>query len=1082
MNRKYKGIGWRAVAGLLCLIGMLTACKDDFGENGPQSGALIVKVAAPEGWTSGVAVDESSPDSRCVSVDVASTESSIPLYLHTIESDNPVVVPSTRGALKTTVENFSLSAICYPGSYPENENEVPWKPNFAYNLICTVSGNTASCPEHLLWPTNGHVRFFAFAPVNSNSKDAPFTLSDADVVGSPKITYTVPDDIEKQHDLMAACTDATSAEVNLQFRHILTAVKIVTAEDMIPGKITEVTLSGIPRTGTYTPKPTTGGTWSIDTGNTAKKTYTVEPNIDINNNNPNSSDYTGPDDNNHLHGQNNGKEVIGKTDDLLTLLMIPQTLPAGAKLEIKFTEALSGQTYTLSASLEGKTWPAGKIVTYSISPSSIHITPVIEFNKKPDDILPYSGVWHDVKIKAYAAVTQAKESTKARESTTYCVELPPPEIEYAFGDNTTYTTGHFYDPDGKDVTETAATTEGSNAITDPTQIATKEGMYVLEAQSDFTDLQGKLTDRGEFAGSENDPIDLYEKSGNESANCYMVDQPGYYKFPVVYGNTYKNGALNNSGITITDANTKNGMAYYPNYKGNKIEDYNIAEGTNAVLAWQDAPDLIDQVKFIPGTPSWVSFRVRKHSITQGNALIVVRDARNTIVWSWHIWVSQHTKAWMVNHNDCQTVKSIYGTNSPNFKFTGKEYELTSVNLGYCDPHNGNPERKFKIKFKVTVNPNSTIEVTKYKYISTDRTETIYDSDKFTLTQAEFKGSLAGDNTYYQWGRNAPTPGGIYNKNTPTYYYKGNDYTELNMENKPLFNVYEEGEVSYNLRRTSSSQSLANICDEEKGVTVDWAIQRPYVFIMSQYDTDTQGGPASQKYRDHWHKFLTDSNKPGYAVSSTSKLFQMWNPKATKIVENMNVVEENVAKSVYDPCPAGYLVPPANLFSAFAYCTKYDNCNLYNKVAILGNYTTSITKLSEDGMKWTMTIDGKNFEFPATGVRNKSLRYKDFSGVTSYTISTRADESYPDPQNLRDKTYPSFRILTYFSSSTMGQNEQVPVFYIDNRKYTNSQGSRATRKDQTCMTIFSDAPGIGCYQPSADSYGLTVRPMREKDSY
>ena len=541
MNRKYKGIGWRAVAGLLCLIGMLAACKDDFGENGPQSGALIVKVAAPEGWTSGVAVDESSPDSRCVSVDVASTESSIPLYLHTIESDNPVVVPSTRGALKKTVENFSLSAICYPGSYPEDETKVPWKPNFAYNLICTVNDSTASCPEHLLWPTNGHVRFFAFAPVNSNSKDAPFTLSDADVVGSPKITYTVPDDIEKQHDLMAACTDATSAEVNLQFCHILTAMKIVTAKDMIPGKITKVTLSGIPCTGTYTPNPTTGGTWSIDTENAAK-TYTVEREIDINNNDPDSdnpsSNYTDPDDNNHLHGQNNGKEVI--SDDL-TLLMIPQILPAGAKLDIEFTEALSGQTYTLSASLAGKTWPAGKIVTYSISPSSIHITPVIEFNKKPDDILPYSGVWHDVKIKAYAAVTQVGESTKAGESTTYCVELPTPEIEYAFGDNTTYTPGHFYDPDGKDVTETAATTEGSNAITDPTQIDTKKGMYVLEAQSDFTVLQEKLTDRGEFAGSENDPIDLYEKSGNESANCYMVDQPGYYKFPVVYGNTYKDG-------------------------------------------------------------------------------------------------------------------------------------------------------------------------------------------------------------------------------------------------------------------------------------------------------------------------------------------------------------------------------------------------------------------------------------------------------------------------------------------------------------------------------------------------------------
>ena len=1056
MNRKYKGIGWRAVAGLLCLIGMLAACKDDFGENGPQSGALIVKVAAPEGWTSGVAVDESSPDSRCVSVDVASTESSIPLYLHTIESDNPVVVPSTRGALKKTVENFSLSAICYPGSYPEDETKVPWKPNFAYNLICTVNDSTASCPEHLLWPTNGHVRFFAFAPVNSNSKDAPFTLSDADVVGSPKITYTVPDDIEKQHDLMAACTDATSAEVNLQFCHILTAMKIVTAKDMIPGKITKVTLSGIPCTGTYTPNPTTGGTWSIDTENAAK-TYTVEREIDINNNDPDSdnpsSNYTDPDDNNHLHGQNNGKEVI--SDDL-TLLMIPQILPAGAKLDIEFTEALSGQTYTLSASLAGKTWPAGKIVTYSISPSSIHITPVIEFNKKPDDILPYSGVWHDVKIKAYAAVTKVGESTKAGESTTYCVELPTPEIEYAFGDNTTYTPGHFYDPDGKDVTETAATTEGSNAITDPTQIDTKKGMYVLEAQSDFTVLQEKLTDRGEFAGSENDPIDLYEKSGNESANCYMVDQPGYYKFPVVYGNTYKDGGLKNSGITIENNTIENGMKHYPDYKGEAITNYNITDANNAVLAWQDAPDLIDQVKFIPGTPSWVSFRVRKHSITQGNALIVVRDASNTIVWSWHIWVSQHTKAWMEdNNNNCQTIKSIYKSTNNSFQFTGKEYELTSVNLGYCDPHDGNQDRKFKFKFKVTVNPNSKIEVTKYKYISTDGKETPYDSSTDNFTQAAFKGSLAGDNTYYQWGRNAPTTGGIYNTDTPRYKYNnnGDDHSELNMENKPLFNVYKEGNVCYCLM--GSNKITENGFNGNEGATIDWAIKHPHVFIMSNIT-------SGYNYRNHWHRL---QNK----VSTYSPLpfLQMWNPKATRCLTAMEHVEEDVTKSVYDPCPSGYLVPPADLFTAFASNNQtYGDNSLYQNSSTLSNYTTEVVTTQH---KWTVKINNKEFDFPATGVRNKRLQ----TGKESTVVATTSTSPYDNTQ-----TYPAFRILTFITSSTMFQNagNSIYVFYIDNRY---NGGHNTKDINETCLTATPAQPGIGSYQPSTDSYGLTVRPVRRK---
>ena len=96
-----------------------------------------------------------------------------------------------------------------------------------------------------------------------------------------------------------------------------------------------------------------------------------------------------------------------------------------------------------------------------------------------------------------------------------------------------------------------------------------------------------------------------------------------------------------------------------------------------------------------------------------------------------------------NNNNCQTIKSIYKSTNNSFQFTGKEYELTSVNLGYCDPHDGNQDRKFKFKFKVTVNPNSKIEVTKYKYISTDGKETPYDSSTDNFTQAAFKGSLAG---------------------------------------------------------------------------------------------------------------------------------------------------------------------------------------------------------------------------------------------------------------------------------------------------------------------------------------------------
>lgn len=1049
-------------------MGVLTACEDDFGKNGTNSGVLTMKVEVPEGWTSGVAVDEEAPDSRCVSVDAAASESSIPLYLHTIESDNTVAVPSTRGALKESVTNFSMSAICYEeGGVDISE----LTPNFAYDLTCGVTVgsdgvSTVSCPERLLWPANGRVRFFAFALPKDSPR--PFTLSGADA--SPTITYTVPDKVADQHDLMAACTDATSANVTLNFRHILTAVKVVTAEDMIPGKITEVTFSGIPNMGTYTPAPTSSDAsaaqdkWEIV--GTSTGTYTVkwEEGVAI------GGGYQGSEVNKEANKEDNivgtggGQELIGEADNR-TLLMIPQKLPKGATLTVTFEEALSKNPYTLSADLGGKEWPAGKILTYSISPSSIHIKPVVEFNKKPgveEDILPYSGVWHDVKVRAYAEVTKDKEVKK--------VEEQIPEILYSFDGGNSYSSGHFYDSNGINELKPAASTESSNVGT-KSEIADNKVMCVLQAQEDFTTLQGTLN--GEF--DSNKVIDLYEKSGNESANCYMLDKPGYYKFPVVYGNSYKDSGKNTKAYFKPETTTS-GLQYYPDYKGKEITTPFIEDAENAVLAWQDAPDLIDDVKFISGTPSWVQFRVRRYSITQGNALIVARNKDNEIVWSWHIWVSQHTKSWMSGNNDnCKPVKSIYKSGS-SYKFTGKEYELADFNLGYCGPHEGNNERNFKIKFKIKVN-NSVIEIT--KYIAGEKT---IDTEKEEFKQAEFKGSLAGDNTYYQWGRNAPTPGGIYNAKTPKYEYKGGDYSELNMENKLLFNVYNDGEVSYNLMRNERSTGFATVRDEEKGVTIDWAIQHPYVFIMSQYDENETYNPDKANYRDHWHKPIVADYKPEYAKYAPkpedTKLFQMWNPKATQVIEDMNSQEDDVAKSVYDPCPAGYLVPPANLFSAFAYTGSYPGHDVYKSNAPDGN-STSVS--SSTNYKWIVTAtNGNTFEFPATGVRNKSLRYNEFSSV-SLVSSTRDDY---DPCNLSNQTYPAFRMLTYLSSSTMGTNAQVALFYIDNRQFTNEiTGKRDTDKGKNSLNMYGNtAPGIGNYQSSADSYGLSVRPMREKASY
>ena len=1071
MNCKYEGIGWKSAVGLLCMAGMLTACEDDFGKESLQTGALSIKVAAPQGWTSGVAVDEDSPDSRCVSVDATTSDCSTPLYLHTIEADNAVAAPASRGALKDAVEHFSMSAICYTGDYDES-----WTPNFAYDLTCTVNGNDVTCPEALMWPAQGKVRFFAFAPVAEDGSKS-FSLSGSTATGTPKITYTVPSETARQLDLMAACTDARSAAVNLKFHHILTAVKIVAAKDMIPGTITAVRLSGVYDTGTYT---AADGVWTPDESSKTSYTITRDVTVDGGYKQPQ------PSGSGDLAGDRKDPiEVVGTTDDL-TLLMIPQTLPAGAKLEIDFTEALSGNEYTLSADLTG-TWPEGKIVIYSISPSSIHITPVVEFNKKQvmedtgsisGDILPYSGVWSDVEIKAYATVTRVGDNDVVK-----YIELPIPAVKYS---GAITGTAKFYDSDGNEIATVVS--DRANTYADPKDIPSHKGMLVFEPQPSFSDLQGKFG--AAVNVFETGPINLFEESGNESANTYMVGKPGYYKFPVVYGNSCK-GSLdggNTSSYQIQQSTgDTSGMKYYVDYRGNEINgsNYKPESVADAKLAWQDSPDLIDDVRLSEeGGIYWVTFRVSKHTINQGNALIVVRDTSGDIIWSWQIWVTQHTDKWMAHQaSNCSRLKSIYKDDNDAFnltglKFTGYEYYLTDCNLGYCDPHSDtNDKRMFRMAFDVSVGENSTITLTSYK----NEGETCDISNK-DFEQAEFKGSRAGDNTYYQWGRKDPMLGGIYNSKTPVYYF-GTDYSELNMENKPVFNVYNEKGVSYDFNRNRPGTDTEAL-GEENGVDIMWTIKNPYKFVMSKYHDKLVTGVPN--YRDHWHKFFDDSYWPGYAKDKGTRLFQMWNAQSkgltddskssTTLVGPMKKEEKEypVVKTVYDPCPSGYHIPPAAAFSALAYYGEYYHDSRYSAVEVDGSpYETSITWDSSTHT-WTVEYTGGTISFPATGVRNKSPRYETYATITLDPNGSRAGNVFNDKSSLGDISLPAFRMLTYITGSSMGAARgNVDVFYIDNRLKDNT--SDKTINSLIIPPTGSIKPAIGSFRPSADSYGLSVRP-------
>jgi len=258
------------------------------------------------------------------------------------------------------------------------------------------------------------------------------------------------------------------------------------------------------------------------------------------------------------------------------------------------------------------------------------------------------------------------------------------------------------------------------------------------------------------AGSEYGPVNLGLTNNKlNTANCYIVSQPGWYAIPMIYGNGYKNDDNNTSSYK-----SSTGLTQFANHSGtiggawdntwiqnndpmrenNMIYDYT---NVSVVLLWEDRNGLIDASKFdtfneymeqsqVQGYNHnwnyWNGGTVRGHSfggrylrfyvdekyIGQGNAVIGLKY-NGTIIWSWHIWVIESSKV---------ATKSVNGTN------------MMVSNLGWVDPDETPLTRSVKVRVTQTATGTSM---------------------EFTINQ-DRKPTRLGSNVFYQWGRKDPMPG------------------------------------------------------------------------------------------------------------------------------------------------------------------------------------------------------------------------------------------------------------------------------------------------------------------------------------
>ena len=537
--------------------------------------------------------------------------------------------------------------------------------DFLPNLQIKKSGtNTWLFDKLHYWPQKGYVSFFAYAPYATSQNGITIQNSQGH---TPVLTYSVPHSAADQPDLMIAVPqiDKSRQEIPLDFTHALACIGFDVSGENVP--IESIGIKGVYTTGTLMLNMTGKlPEWK------------------------------------NLSGLNADLFSVGLVDDPVAnnpstgvmatngyLMMIPQQLSADAAIVIKF-KGIDAKIIPLKNA--GTTeWIAGNKYMYSLKEGVYNLS-VVPTNSSVD----YLGGTFGLTINS----TYTKQNGVV--------------------DNIGWTA------------EIISSSNGNSAWV--------KGMENLINQAGGTGLS-RILSAGISQYNTTSPMDNFLQQqpvipkenmmdlsfiGNHytSSNCYIVNGPGWYKFPCwIMGNglsSSSSSSYTTSSSSLNDDCFRKTPPYFMNYKGGSITSPNdlILEtsGTSAQLIWMDALNLITDISLTPDQ-QYISFYVDPTTIRQGNAVIALKDASGDIMWSWHIWVNE----WSLKLS----------------AYNGYVWYFAN-NIGVCYPATYNyPNQSVTIQF-TQQQSNMTTEV--------------------TLTQTPEVISVYLNNPYYQWGRKDPMPG------------------------------------------------------------------------------------------------------------------------------------------------------------------------------------------------------------------------------------------------------------------------------------------------------------------------------------
>ncbi|WP_333616731.1 fimbrillin family protein, partial [Bacteroides pyogenes] len=716
-----------------------------------------------------------------------------------------------------------FSAIGYNGKSAEeveNINKDPW----FHNNETKANGQLVTS---IYWDKEQpYARFYGISP-HAAFGNEKIKLSNHDYKSTPYVDFQVEKDVKNQKDLMTACSDVvhydgtnTASAVDLKFRHALTAVRFKVGQNLSYNKtIKKVEIRGAKSEGRYTLASGKNGNnaeWSEQETPTtfALSDLNVSTSTDVN------------------------QVIIGENNDNGVFYMVPQDLK-GVSVYIYFSD-----NTTVKTKLSGS-WEAGTTKTYALSEKKSSWQ--YELTVTGPTLAEYEATsTGDYSVQSYRMVDGKQE---------------PVAWEVVGYDNNNDNT---FSMDEKPQWLTSL-----SAMKGDGGVAAEKGKAMLSPGIvDYLDRYNKDLQGADSKGNAGNYYNLSNVTGAEdvqnTANCYLISAPGYYRIPLVYGNAIKDGRPNYEAFK-TDVHGANVLQNFKDHEGKDIR-YAYIDTQNSDNLATKAEVLWEEERGIVENPSingfFMNFHISKEKIRSGNAVIVVKNSQGVIMWSWHLWFAKKEAL------DVIAVKNK----------EGKTYNFTKETVGFS-----------YLKWKGT--DYKQVREVRVKIAQTIANNGVKKEATITISQKP-GGEKSVSSTLYQFGRKDPFPA----------------------------DRYEAG--AYSVKSGQGLQEISTL------------IQNPGTFYYAS-------------------GFPHDAYKTSYT--------NLWSINNT--AESFN--DNNVVKTIYDPSPVGFKMPPSNAFTGFTLTGTEAKLPADWKVS--GSW--------DKGWHFKTGVgSGESIYFPATGYRDYSISY------------------------------------------------------------------------------------------------------------